>query len=78
MSTIVFVIADYGALHDLAFAEVKQKASSRGKKTKMTISTFAALLFDTVATGFVLAQTALTRNLGERQKILREYRATKR
>ena len=66
--TLVFVIADYGDLHDLAFAEVKQKLYYEMRDLNAEITAFAVPAFDTVATGFVLAQTAINSKLGDRHK----------
>lgn len=65
---LVYVIADYGDLHDLAFAEVKQKLYFELQDTHVSISTFSIPAFDTVATGFALAQTAINSRLGARHK----------
>lgn len=65
---IVYVIADYGDLHDLAFAEVFQRLHAELGETNTGIKTFSVPAFDTVATGFVLAQTAINSRLGARQK----------
>ena len=65
---IIYVIADYGDLHDLAFAEVHQRLVAELGDTPSGIKTFAVPAFDTVATGFVLAQTAINSRLGARQK----------
>lgn len=55
---LVYVIADYGNLHDLAFAEVVAQLHAQ-TSIATTIRTFAIPAFDTIATGFALAQTAL-------------------
>ncbi|PZQ44942.1 MAG: hypothetical protein DI551_09040 [Micavibrio aeruginosavorus] len=65
---LVYVIADYGDLHDLAFAEVTQKLHYELRDKNAEITTFAVPAFDTVATGFALAQTAINSKLGERHK----------
>ncbi len=65
---LVYVLADYGDLHDLAFAEVKQKLYFELRDIDAEITTFAVPAFDTVATGFVLAQTAINTKLGNKQK----------
>lgn len=65
---IVYVIADYGELHDLAFAEVVQRLHAELGDVTGNINTFAIPAFDTVATGFALAQTAINSRLGARQK----------
>ncbi len=65
---LVYVIADYGDLHDLAFAEVTQKLYYELRDKNVSISAFAVPAFDTVATGFVLAQTAMNSKLGAGQK----------
>ena len=68
--TLVYVIADYGSLHDLAFAEVKQRLCYElGCNTvESDIETYAVPAFDTHATGFVLAQTAINSMLGANHK----------
>lgn len=65
---LVYVIADYGDLHDLAFAEVTQRLHAEMDGVPCDIQTFAVPAFDTFATGFALAQTALNSRLGARQK----------
>ena len=66
--TLVYVIADYGDLHDLAFAEVTQRLYAELGELDTQIQTFAVPAFDTFATGFALAQTAINSRLGKRQK----------
>lgn len=56
----IHVIADYGPLHDLAFAEVKQRLRLALGQQRAMVETYAVPAFDTLATGFVLAQ--LVRN----------------
>lgn len=73
MSYLISVIADYGDLHDLAFAEVTQKLYAElGARdigfNEAHIKAYAVPAFDTVATGFTLAQTALNSRLGEKHK----------
>lgn len=65
---LVYVIADYGDLHDLAFAEVTQKLYAELGDLDASVKTFAVPAFDTVATGFALAQTAINSKLGSRHK----------
>ncbi len=65
---LVYVIADYGDLHDLAFAEVTQKLHYELRDKNADIETFAVPAFDTVATGFALAQTAINSRLGKNHK----------
>lgn len=65
---LVYVIADYGDLHDLAFAEVTQKLYYELRDLDARIDTFAVPAFDTVATGFALAQTAIHSKLGKSHK----------
>lgn len=67
-NTIIYVIADYGDLHDLAFAEVTQRLYAEMDGVDCAIQTFAVPAFDTYATGFALAQTALNSRLGMRHK----------
>lgn len=54
----IHVIADYGPVHDLAFAEVKQRLRLALGNQRAIIETYAVPAFDTLATGFVLAQLA--------------------
>lgn len=63
----VHIIADYGSIDDMAFAEVRQalRYAMRDKIAHMEASSVPA--FDTVATGFKLAQLALNHRLGDRQ-----------
>ena len=65
---IIYVIADYGDLHDLAFAEVTQRLYAEMGDVKCSVQTFAVPAFDTYATGFALAQTAINSRLGARHK----------
>lgn len=65
---LIYVIADYGDLHDLAFAEVTQRLYAELDGLDVTVKPYAVPAFDTVATGFVLAQTAINSRLGGRQK----------
>lgn len=65
---LVYVIADYGALHDLAFAEVKQRLYYELDNIDAHVATYSVPAFDTVATGFALAQTAITSKLGKHHK----------
>ena len=67
-TAIIYVIADYGDLHDLAFAEVTQRLYAEMEGVDCAIQTFAVPAFDTYATGFALAQTALNSRLGTRHK----------
>jgi hypothetical protein len=66
-SIFVHVIADYGPVGDMAFAEVRQalRFSLRDKIAHMELSPVPA--FDTVATGFFLAQLANNHPMGDRQ-----------
>ncbi len=65
---LIYVIADYGDLHDLAFAEVMQKLYTELQGRDAEIQAFSVPAFDTVATGFVLAQTAINSKLGAKHK----------
>jgi len=65
---LVSVIADYGDLHDLAFAEVRHRLFAELDDDKFFIDTIAVPAFDTVATGFVLAQLAINSRLGASHK----------
>jgi hypothetical protein len=66
--TLVTVIADYGDLADLAFAEVRERLYAELNDDKFVLETVAVSAFDTVATGFVLAQLAVNSRLGDRHK----------
>lgn len=66
--TLVTVIADYGELHDLAFAEVRERLYAELNDDSFVIETVAVPAFDTVATGFVVAQLGLNSRLGARHK----------
>ncbi len=63
----VHIIADYGSLDDMAFAEVRQalRYELRDRVAHMEASSVPA--FDTVATGFKLAQLAINHRIGDRQ-----------
>jgi len=65
---LVYVIADFGDLHDLAFAEVTQKLYKELEDKNAAIKAYSVPAFDTVATGFVLAQTAINSKLGDKHK----------
>lgn len=66
-SIFVHIIADYGSIDDMAFAEVRQalRYALRDKIAHMEASSVPA--FDTVATGFKLAQLSLNHRMGYRQ-----------
>ncbi len=66
--TLVTVIADYGDLADLAFAEVRERLYAELQDDTFVIETVAVPAFDTVATGFVLAQLSINSRLGDRHK----------
>jgi hypothetical protein len=63
----VHIIADYGPVSDMAFAEVRQalRYEMRDKIAHMESSSVPA--FDTIATGFKLAQLAVNDRMGTRQ-----------
>lgn len=64
---LITLIADYGPTHDLAFAEVIQRLHAQISPLAQ-IHPFAVPAFDTVATGFMLAQLAINSHLGASQK----------
>ena len=75
----VFVIADYGPPDDMAFGEVEQKILGHYHGTlgdcdathsdrPITVSNYSVPAFNTVATGFKLAQLAINSSLGDMQK----------
>ena len=63
----VHIIADYGPASDMAFAEVRQalRYELRDRIAHIEVSSVPA--FDTVATGFKLAQLAINHPIGDRQ-----------
>lgn len=63
MKTLITVIADYGSLSDLAFAEVTQTLYSLMSPEDIIIDKISVPAFDTVSTGFVLGQLANTSNV---------------
>lgn len=65
---LVYVVADYGDLHDLAFAEVTQRLYKELQDAQAHIKSYAVPAFDTVATGFVIAQLAVNSQLGDQHK----------
>lgn len=66
--TLVTIIADYGDLHDLAFAEVRQRLYAELDNDDFVIEMVAVPAFDTVATGFVVGQLGMNSKLGSRHK----------
>lgn len=59
----ISVIADYGPLSDMAFAEVTQSIYHEMGHLKLRLKEYAVPPFDTHATGFFLAETALNSQL---------------
>src|SRR4051812_25666632 len=66
--TLIYVIADFGPLGDLAYAEVMQRLYADLDTDDYEVQIFPVAAFDTVATGFFLAQTAINSRLGARHK----------
>ena len=66
--TLVYVIADFGPLGDLAYAEVMQRLYADLDADDFEIQIFPVPAFDTMATGFFLGQTAINSRLGHRHK----------
>ncbi len=62
----VSVIADYGPLSDMAFAEVTQSIYSEMDGQRFRLKEYSVPPFDTYATGFFLAETAINSHLGAR------------
>jgi S-adenosylmethionine hydrolase len=62
----ITVLTDYGPLSDMAFAEVTQSIYDRMKKLPVRINEYSVPAFDTVQTGFMLAQTAINSRLGDK------------
>lgn len=63
----VHVIADYGPVDDMAFAEVRQALRYEFRDTIAHMESSSVPAFDTVATGFKLAQLAINHRMGDRQ-----------
>jgi hypothetical protein len=61
----VTVIADYGPLSDMAFAEVTQSIYRETAGLGVRVKEYAVPVFDTVQTGFMLAQTAINSQMGD-------------
>lgn len=62
----VSVIADYGPLSDMAFAEVTQSIYNQMGDLKLRLKEYAVPPFDTHATGFFLAETSINSKLADR------------
>lgn len=62
----ICVIADYGPLSDMAFAEVTQSIYGHMEDQNFRLKEYSVPPFDTHATGFFLAEAALNSNLGDR------------
>lgn len=60
----VTVIADYGPLSDMAFAEVTQSIYGHLEDYAPRVKEYSVPAFDTVQTGFFLAQAAINSKLG--------------
>lgn len=63
----IHVIADYGSLGDMAFAEVRQALRYEVRDMMTVMDSSSVPAFDTVATGFMLAQLAINHRMGDRQ-----------
>ena len=63
----VTVIADYGALSDMAFAEVTQSIYNQLSDFDPRVKEYSVTPFDTVSTGFFLAEAAINSKLGANQ-----------
>lgn len=61
----VTVIADYGPLSDMAFAEVTQSIYNQLDDYDPRVKEYSVPAFDTVQTGFFLAEAAINSKLGE-------------
>lgn len=61
----VTVIADYGPLSDMAFAEVTQSIYNQLSGHDPRVKEYSVPPFDTMATGFFLAEAAINSHLGE-------------
>lgn len=62
----VTVLADYGPLSDMAFAEVTQSIYEYMGDLPFRLNEYSVPAFDTYQTGFMLAQTAINSTLGDR------------
>lgn len=61
------IIADFGSSDDMAFAEVRQALRYVMREQRHVIDCLSVPAFDTVTTGFVLAQLALNHPQGHQQ-----------
>jgi hypothetical protein len=61
------IIADFGSSDDMAFAEVRQALRAVMREQRHVIDCLSVPVFDTVTTGFVLAQLALNHPQGQNQ-----------
>lgn len=66
-SIFAHIIADYGSVDDMAFAEVRQALRYAMRDKIAHIEATSVPAFDTVATGFILAQLAINHRMGDRQ-----------
>jgi len=62
----ITVIADYGPLSDMAFCEVTMNIYKQMQGVPSNVKEYAVPPFDTVQTGFMLAQTAINSQLGDK------------
>jgi hypothetical protein len=62
----VTIIADYGPLSDMAFAEVTKNIYKQMEGLPLRVNEYSVPAFDTVQTGFMLAQTAINSQLGKK------------
>ena len=65
---LLSIIADYGHVSDMAFSEVKQNLYTLCTDQILSDDCVSVPPFDTLATGFVLAQKSINSNMGERHK----------
>lgn len=65
---LLSIVADYGPVSDMAFSEVKQRLYSLCGERILGDDCISVPPFDTLATGFVLAQKAINSEMGERHK----------
>ncbi len=62
----ITIIADYGPLSDMAFSEVTQNIHHQMDGLAVRVKEYSVPVFDTVQTGFMLAQTAINSQLGDK------------
>ena len=65
MPLTVTIVADYGPLSDMAFAEVTKNIYHQMEGLDFRLNEYSVPAFDTYQTGFLLAQVAINSKLGD-------------